>query len=256
MNQNIIFLHNGGASSTIWRHLSDHLKEHYNVFLIDLPGYGNSNEKALTLEGYVDFLGSYIIKNKITLPILIGNCMGSAISHLYSLKNPDKVRCLILFNPLTIKTFKNGSLGYLLRIDRYSSIFDNILPIVSSIKMPYIIISKIIDMQISSEGSFYKDLINDIDLRECYSRTENIKSLRSLLKEIPKMYELGNNTQTFVILGSRNKILSPEKKLVEFLNPKLIISLENCGHLPMLEDPQKVISITDRILKNEIRSRL
>ncbi|MBL8102630.1 MAG: alpha/beta hydrolase [Anaerolineales bacterium] len=96
----IVFLHNGGGTSLNWAYQLDHFSSSYRVIAPDLPGFGLSPRPAapLTLDFYVQGLADLLEALNVSNPILAGNCIGSSIALEFALRQPDKVKALVLFN--------------------------------------------------------------------------------------------------------------------------------------------------------------
>jgi pimeloyl-ACP methyl ester carboxylesterase len=76
----------------------------FEVFAVDWPGHGSSPTEATgrsaSAERYSDLLAELIPSLCLdTLPILLGNSIGGAAALSFALRNPDKVRALVLCNP-------------------------------------------------------------------------------------------------------------------------------------------------------------
>lgn len=96
---NIVILHGWGLSGERFSGLAEELSHFgYRVFAPDLPGFGKSKmpAAALHLTDYVRFLDSYLIKNNITQPVLIGHSFGGRIALKYQKLHPKKTKALIL----------------------------------------------------------------------------------------------------------------------------------------------------------------
>ena len=77
---NLVFLHGWGGCWQSWYPILERLKNDYNLYAPDLPGFGNEPiSTSYNLENYVDFVVNFITKNKIKNPILIGHSFGAAI---------------------------------------------------------------------------------------------------------------------------------------------------------------------------------
>ena len=119
----VIVLHGWGANHKSFNKLASLLQSKYQVYLIDLPGFGKSEEpfRPYNLNDYVRFLKAFIEMNKLENPILIGHSFGGRIAIRYSINNP--VNKLILISSAGIKRFsfktKCKILGYKLRKSYY-----------------------------------------------------------------------------------------------------------------------------------------
>ena len=103
----IILLHGFGASLFSWRTVTKPLSELGQVIAYDRPGFGNTPTVARTesndpysLAGQVKLLDAIIDKEANGRDvILIGHSSGSLVAAEYTLRNPDKVKKLILESP-------------------------------------------------------------------------------------------------------------------------------------------------------------
>ena len=106
----VILLHNAGAQRHIWDDQVGELRHEHEVFALDLPGYGESDQPAdgYRLADYVSMLDAFLTAQDLTDVVLIGNCLGAATSLRYAMTYPDNVRALVLCNPLTWNTMRAG----------------------------------------------------------------------------------------------------------------------------------------------------
>lgn len=98
-NVPIIILHGWGLCGKKYSQLSNLLENRgYKVYAPDLPGFGSEplRSGSMNLGDYVDFLQSFMRKNKILKPILIGHSFGGRIAIKYSWRYPDDISKLIL----------------------------------------------------------------------------------------------------------------------------------------------------------------
>lgn len=90
----IIFLHGWGNSSKTFINQVNFLKNQYHLYLIDLPGFGKSNEqlKIYSLDDYVNLIKDFIKEKEINNPILIGHSFGGRVIIKYLKTNyVDKI---------------------------------------------------------------------------------------------------------------------------------------------------------------------
>ena len=87
----LVFLHGWGFNRTIWHNLIPHLKTHYQLYLVDLPGYGLSDYCKWSYESLHKNL-TQLIGDKFTL---IGWSLGGLIATEYALTYPENVSALI-----------------------------------------------------------------------------------------------------------------------------------------------------------------
>lgn len=249
----VVFLHNGGTSHAIWVDVVDRLKDTCETFALDLPGYGASDRPSIgySLESYVAVLEAFIEHHALSSVVLVGNCMGSAISLTYAMKHADKVRALILVNPLTTATFTAASLGPLLRFRRWAPKLSRALyrP-TRCLKLNRTMATLPLRMQFGSIGRA-KALYKRDALCACFSGREQMPSLLGALDDLANYAFLDtfippeNFPPSCTIWGLENTILSAAagRKLNATLKPREEHWLARTGHLLMLEQPDEVARI-------------
>lgn len=101
----IVILHGWGRSIEDFVNISKILSEKYQVYLIDLPGFGKSNEplKPYSLDDYVNCLIEFFKKEVIKDPIIIAHSFGGRIAIRYAIEH--KVKKMILIASAGIKRF-------------------------------------------------------------------------------------------------------------------------------------------------------
>lgn len=101
--KDIVLLHGWGQNIAMMKPLGDKLEKNYRITILDLPGYGESEEPKteLNIYDYCEILEIFLNELKITNPIIMGHSFGGRISIVYSSKNP--VEKLILFGSPCIR---------------------------------------------------------------------------------------------------------------------------------------------------------
>jgi pimeloyl-ACP methyl ester carboxylesterase len=94
----LVYLHGWGQNIEMMEPIAKPFKKNYNVLILDLPGFGKSEEPKTiwTLDYYVLMVHELIKKLDITNPVLIGHSFGGKISIIYASKY--KVDRLILLS--------------------------------------------------------------------------------------------------------------------------------------------------------------
>ena len=106
-NTSLVFLHVWGQNIDMMMPLAKPFTKKYNVLVIDLPGFGLSDEpkEVWDLYEYASCVNSVIKENKIKNPILIGHSFGGKISLVYALKYETK-KLVLLASPYKKKIKK------------------------------------------------------------------------------------------------------------------------------------------------------
>jgi 2-hydroxymuconate-semialdehyde hydrolase len=104
----LILLHGLPTSTYLWRDIVPGLTFGNTVYNLDLMGFGLSEKPqnvTYSIDTYVDQLSKFIEAFHLEHSILVGHDIGAPIVALYTLRNPDKVRKLILMDgPLYSRT--------------------------------------------------------------------------------------------------------------------------------------------------------
>ena len=104
---NLIFLHGWGQNIEMMMSLAKPFSKKYNVLIIDLPGFGNSDEpkEVWDIYDYADMVYELSKELKIDNPILIGHSFGGKISLAYATKYKAK-KLVLLASPYKVKIKK------------------------------------------------------------------------------------------------------------------------------------------------------
>lgn len=116
----VVLLHGWGQNIQMMEPLGDHLKDKHRVTIIDLPGFGLSEEPdyAYTVYDYVQLLEELFSKLEIVNPSLIGHSFGGRLSIIYASRN--KTNKMVLFGSPCVrheyKSFKQSALKTLKKV--------------------------------------------------------------------------------------------------------------------------------------------
>ncbi len=95
--KDLVLLHGWGQNIQMMEPLGDLLKNNYKITIIDLPGFGLSEEpdSDFDLHSYVELLKELFNFLKIKKPIIVGHSFGGRLGIIYSAKY--EVSKLVLF---------------------------------------------------------------------------------------------------------------------------------------------------------------
>jgi pimeloyl-ACP methyl ester carboxylesterase len=99
--QAILFVHGVGVSGRYFLPLALVLAKTYNVYVLDLPGYGKTPRPlhALSITELSNAVDDITIHYKLHRPVLVGQSMGCQIVAELVKKNPRKYKKMILLGP-------------------------------------------------------------------------------------------------------------------------------------------------------------
>lgn len=237
--KSIVILPGWGDTRKTFNHLIEYLNNYFTVYIVDYPGFGNSNfpNRNLTIYDYSELIYEFIKENKLEDPILIGHSFGGRIITLLTGYYHYKFSNIILLDSAGIKPKKTirsklRKLSYKL-LKRLSRI------IPKKYRDKYN--KKVFSYFASTD---YQNLTQN--MRETFKNIVNT-DLKDYLKYIKSNVLLiwGNNDDATPIRDA--KIMNKEIK-----NSELII-IDKSGHFPYLDRPNLINSILYEQLKEEIR---
>lgn len=100
----LVLLHGLGANLLCWRWILNHLKPHFTVTALDLPGFGQSSKPTTEkygLDEQTERLEKILRKLGIEDSYIVGNSMGGNIALWFALRFPFRVRALCVIAPAT-----------------------------------------------------------------------------------------------------------------------------------------------------------
>ncbi|MHA7652267.1 alpha/beta fold hydrolase [Mycobacterium sp. ML4] len=258
-------LHNGGSSHAIWEEVANRLAGKYEIFALDLLGFGNSAKPGAgyTLGNYVAMLEEFVRSRGLEKVALVGNCMGCAISLAFTERHQDQVMALVLCNPLTESTFLGGWLGPLLWLrERMPAVNRQVYRVLGHLKLTNGIGSVATAFQLGPRGRALK-VHRSAAIYGPYAATGQLESLLGVLDDLENYAVIDNLAPQpgfppiCTIWGLKNKIVSPRsgRRLNSTLHPARQEWLPDSGHLLMLERPDEVASIIDEFLQPDARTQ-
>lgn len=226
----IILLHGlmGGLSN--FKDVIDFFSsKNYKVVIPELPIY-TLPLKETSVTVFSDFLEDFVKFKKFNNPILLGNSLGGHIGLIFSNKNPNLVKSLVLTgssglyeNSMGESYPKRENYEYIKR--KTEEVFYN----------PKVATKEIVD-----------EVFETVNNRDKLVRTLSIakSAIRhNMSSDLPNI-----ETPTLLIWGE-NDLVTPPEVAVEFnslLPNSELIWIKKCGHAPMMEHPKEF----NRILFN------
>lgn len=106
LEDTIVFLHGWGQNIQMMEPLANKFNNKSNILIIDLPGFGRSEEpkEIWSIYDYASLVHDLVKKLKITNPILVGHSFGGKIALVYASKY--KTKKLVVFGSPFCKEIK------------------------------------------------------------------------------------------------------------------------------------------------------
>ncbi len=253
----MVFFHNAGNDHRIWDAQVAHFSESYEVYAIDSLGYGQSDRPDIdyTLPLYSEMVGAFMNETGIESPIIVGHCIGAAMALDYSVRNPKKVKALILFNIATLDGLRQGVYGIYYRMTRSRRFNRWVSKILDYFILPRWKARQEINMQYGETGDFHPQFTDH--LMTLYKHPRQLKTLANLAMNFDSFAPLDHFSNSddfppvFLIWGEQNSVL-PVKSGDDFYDmslPDRYEIIEKCGHLVMREKPDIVNTRLDQFFQ-------
>lgn len=218
---NIIILHGWQDNITNWYQVQRLLAKNYRIFLLDLPGFGKSeNPKSIWgVKEYALFVSSFVKELEIKKPIVVGHSFGGMIAAHFAANNSKSVKKLILISSAGVKS-RSSFVNFKINIFKIGGIFFKLAGLSNS-KYENSLKSKI--------GS--RDYKSAKELRETFKKVVN-QSIEISLSKI--------KAQTLILWGDKDKELnlSLSKVFKKNIPNSHIKVLWGTGHFPHIEAPK------------------
>lgn len=223
----VVLLHGWGQNIEMMKPIGDRLKNNFKVIIIDLPGFGLSEEpkEIWSVYDYADAIKELLTSLKVSNPIMIGHSFGGKISLVYASKY--KVKKVVTFG----SPFKKE----ILKLSLKTKVLKTLK------KVPGI--NKLEDFAKKHIGSVdYKNASKR--MREILVDTVNL----SIEDEVSKI-----KCPTLLIWGTNDQAVSiDDAKELEKLIPDCgLVEYEGCTHYAYLERLDQTINILNNFLRGE-----
>jgi pimeloyl-ACP methyl ester carboxylesterase len=227
----VILLYGLFGSVKNFNYLVEHLKKSYRVIVPIFPFYDLGI--SVTIFCLTEFLQKLTEELELEKFHLLGNSMGGHIALLYTLKYPEKVESLIL----------SGSSG----------LFENGMGDSFPKRKDYDYIKAKAELTFYNSTTASKEMVDEIYEIVNSRRALHILSLakstirNNLEQELHKIY-----VPCCLIWGLQDVITPPQvandfKRLIPHAR---LYWIDECGHVPMLETPEKFNEVWDHFMSN------
>ena len=231
--------------------VSNILKNKFSIYLIDLPGFGDSpinKSTNYTQEFFTNSIVKFIRDLKITEVTIAGESIGGILPVTISLQIPRLIKKIFLFNPYDYDSYFGEGIG---RGNSFSKfiMFNIGIPIAGNFFAS--LENKIILKNVMKGGFVNYDFPDDYLNLLCSSvkKKHYVYHFKNVLSNFKSWANVKKNyhkvmTPTKLIYGSND--WANEKNREEsqkLLGLKKFEVIEQCGHFSFLENPKKVASI-------------
>ncbi len=232
----ILILPGWGNTRNTFQYIINHFKKDYTIYIIDYPGFGNSQipNQELNMNDYANLIKNFMKQKSIQKPIIIAHSFGGRISALLLGKYQLKVKKLILFDVAGIKRRKKWKVYLKEKLYKLLKIGISFFPKIKQEELK----QKLLCL-FSSED--YKNI--PICMRKTF---QNIIHL-----DLRKYYKI-ITTETLLIWGEKDQDtpLKDAYYLQNHIKNSALIIYPKATHFSYLQYPKLTNSILEEFLKN------
>jgi pimeloyl-ACP methyl ester carboxylesterase len=238
----IVLLHGTSASLHTWDGWAALLQGQRRVIRFDLPGFGLTGpdlKNDYSMAAYVRFVGAVLDSLEVKNCVLAGNSLGGQIAWNFALAAPDRVGQLVLVDsagyPLVSESVP---LGFrLARMPGLRNVLEYVLPrgvIQGSLRNVYGDPSKVSPELV--------DRYMDMALRAGNRKALALRFEQSVSANEDRIKSL--KLPTLVMWGGRDRLIplvNGQRFAADIAGSRLVV-LEDLGHVPQEEDPERSLA--------------
>lgn len=244
-NNKIIFIHGFGASRKSFYDIASFFNKDYELYLIDLVGFGNSKPDSkykFTQENQANTLFNFIVSLKLDNLIIISHSYGAGVALILTnilLQNNISVKNIILLAPATYPQ----KFPFFIDLSRFPILNRVFIYMVSAkYQAEYILKhlfwdkTKVTSERINRYAEFYEQDYNKFAIIEtaCNIIPDNVTEIQKKILEI--------EVPALIIWGDKDPVIPKDNilRLHKDLSKSKLIILQNVGHIVHEENPEIV----------------
>ncbi|MDH3779815.1 MAG: alpha/beta hydrolase [Nitrosopumilus sp.] len=227
----LVLVHGLGASAERWEHVIPELSKKYTVIAPDLPGFGYSDKPSLdyTPQFFAEFLSDFLETIDINRCSMIGSSLGGQIIAEYAMTYHEKIENVILVSPAGVMKHLTPALEAYVTAALY--------PDPDTVSYAF-------QMMSGADEEVPVNVIDDFIERMLMPNAKMafMSSLLGLKNADVINHRLVNISASALVIWGENDPVIPIKYANDFvtsLKDCQYIEMQNCGHTPYVEDPER-----------------
>jgi pimeloyl-ACP methyl ester carboxylesterase len=229
----LMLLHGLFGALSNWQGVVNRFSQNFRVVIPMLPIYEMPIREA-GLEGLRKFVEDFVAMKQLDNMIIMGNSLGGHVALVYTLKNPDKVKKLIL----------TGSSG----------LFEDSMGGSYPKRGNYEYIRERVSYTFYNPAVATKELVDEVfEITNSIPKCMRIVSIAKSAQRNNMAEEIPNITAPTLLVWGLNDTITPPMVGHEFnrLLPNSTLKfIDKCCHAPMMEHPAKFNVIVEDFLLN------
>ena len=247
--ETIVFLHGSGLSHIVWSLTEQFFSnKNFNVLSVDLPGHGNSDGPCLdSIEKIADWLEKVFKKLNLKNLILIGHSQGCLVTIECTARYPDKIKTLSLM----------GGAGAIPMNPDLLALAENGDPKAVDLMMDWAHgpaghfgghpVPGLYHINTGTMLAKTRTIQNTlgVDFRACDNYKNGFEAAKKI--KIP----------TLSILATDDKMcpVKEGKKLADLIEGSKVDIIDNCGHMMLLEEADRVLKVLKSFITTNYPSK-
>ncbi len=232
----LLLLHGLFGALSNWDSVINTFSDRYRVIIPLLPIYEMPIRQA-SLEGLVAYIEKFVVQKSLYDLTLLGNSLGGHLAILYTFKNPEQVRRVVLTGSSGL--FENGMGGSFPKRGSYSYIAERVA---YTFYDPKVASKDLVDEVFEITSSIPK-CMSIVAIAKSAQRNNVAKDLHQI--QVPTLLVWGlNDTITSAEVGHEfNRLIAGSE----------LYFIDKCCHAPMMECPDQFNELLDNWLaKNPV----
>lgn len=248
----LLLLHGMSTSGDSFRELMHQLAGEYHLIAPDIPGFGYSaSTDPYTIPHLVEWLASFLDELRLSEVHLLGHSFGGLVATAFTLAYPHHVNRLILLAPAVLAMGKYPE--WVQRWSRYKTAL-NAVKLGNKVVTSKVWLERQVRVQFY-DASRHPDAVWERRKQDYqHARATPDVLLAAAAQDLsPRLQNL--TTRTCIIWGRQDSILRPAgaTRLLNALPHAEAHLLDECGHVPQIEQLAQVENIVRTFLGGEVR---
>jgi pimeloyl-ACP methyl ester carboxylesterase len=244
----VLFIHGLAGDITHWVHVAPRFVDTHRVLGIDLAGCGESERPRgpLSVGLYADQVRGLLDVLGIDSAAVVGHSLGGMVAAELALRSPERVSKLVLVNPAGFQ-----KMPLLLRAAGHAFLRESLL---STLLPP--LWKKVLDVVFCEQNEHTRGFVRSVEstyrVEDIHGISAVIAGLKDDFLERDFLASLDRLTIPTLLMWGEKDLLTPAKALRETaarLPNVTTHEFPRCGHLPIIECPDRVVELIRRHLE-------
>lgn len=246
-SQPVLLLHGMTSSGDMYREMMHELARDFWLIAPDIPGFGFSDStRPFTFPHLVEWLAAF--REALDLPpmILVGHSFGGSLASSYAMSYPEDVTRLLLLAPAVLASkmyphyLKRAGITLGL-VDLSTAVSQSRAMVKQQVKLSFYDADK-------QNDSVWERRLRDYDLARASADVLKVVAFQDMRPGLETI-----RIPTLVVWGQEDPVLpaSHAEQLAGLLPNAQALLLDQCGHMPVLEQQAQTQAIARAFFKGE-----